>query len=154
MTYNFRLKELREEPINFIRQKEIAKILGVHVSVYSKFENNIAIIPLNHLNTICNYYNVSLDYILGLTKKRQYENHKEQIDFETFMVRFKNLRKEEKLTQEKISSILKIEQSTISKYEKGTRKVSTQYLFAICNKFNISADYLLGKIDSKETFIS
>ena len=57
--YNKRLKELREEPVNFIRQKDLADLIGVHVSVFSKYENETAIIPIEHLNTLCNYLNIS-----------------------------------------------------------------------------------------------
>ena len=65
---NTRLKELRE--LEFLRQQDIADILKVSRSTYSTWEIGIKIIPLKHLNTLANYYNMSMDYILGLTKKK------------------------------------------------------------------------------------
>ena len=36
----------------------------------------------------------------------------------------------------------------LAKYEKGKYIIATTYLYQICKRYNISADYLLGKIDS------
>ena len=150
--YNKRLKELREEPVNFIRQKELADLIGVHVSVFSKYENETAIIPIEHLNILCNYLNISLDYIFGFTNKRNYPNYRKDINQGLTSNRLKELRKERKLTQGKLSDIIKIQQTTISKYESNKRELSTQYLYAICKEFHISADYLLGKTDKPKSY--
>ena len=150
--YNNRLKALREEPVNFIRQKELADLIGVHVSVYSKYENKTANIPIEHLNTLCNHFDVSLDYIFEFTNKRKYENSREMIDTKLSSKRLKELRKELNLTQEKLSDTIKVQQTTISKYENNQRQLSTQYLYAICKEYKISADYLLGKIDKPKYY--
>ena len=146
--YNKRLKELREEPVNFIRQKELTDLIGVHVSVFSKYENETAIIPIEHLNILCNYLNISLDYIFGFTNKRNYPNYRKDINQGLTSNRLKELRKGKKLTQEKLSDIIKIQQTTISKYENKNKIISTKNLYIICKTYNISADYLLGKTDT------
>ncbi len=146
--YNKRLKELREEPVNFIRQKDLADLIGVHVSVFSKYENETAIIPIEHLNILCNYLNISLDYIFGFTNKRNYPNYRKDINQGLTSNRLKELRKGKKLTQEKLSDIIKIQQTTISKYENKNKIISTKNLYIICKTYNISADYLLGKTDT------
>ena len=64
------------------------------------------------------------------------------------MLRLKEFRKENKLTQEKLASILNTNKSVICGYEKGRYIIATPFLYQICKKYNISADYLLGKIDS------
>ena len=58
-----KLIELRED-FN-LKQKDIAKILNITQQTYSLWENGSKIIPLKHLNSLCNYYNVSMDYMLG-----------------------------------------------------------------------------------------
>ena len=146
--YNKRLKELREEPVNFIRQKDLADLIGVHVSVFSKYENETAIIPIEHLNILCNYLNISLDYIFGFTNKRNYPNYRKDINQGLTSNRLKELRKGKKLTQEKLSDIIKIQQTTISKYENKNKIISTKNLYIRCKTYNISADYLLGKTDT------
>ena len=146
--YSKRLKNLREEPINFIRQKEIAKLLDIHVSDYSQYEGEASIIPLIHLNRICNYFNVSLDYIFEFTTQRNYQNIKENIDLEKIGKRIRNLRLTSNLTQEAFAKKINIKQTTISKYERKNRIISTKNLYIICKIYHISADYLLGKIDN------
>lgn len=60
------LRELRED--NDLTQKQIADILGTTQQVYSRYEKGINEVPIRHLITLCRFYNVSADYILGLDK--------------------------------------------------------------------------------------
>ena len=60
------LKELREDCD--YTQAEIAAVLGTTQQVYSRYEQGINEMPLRHLYTLCHYYGVSADYILGLPK--------------------------------------------------------------------------------------
>ena len=64
--YLKRLRELREDRDK--TQTEIAKILGMKQSQYSRYENGIGDIPFDSLITLAKYYGVSTDYILGLKK--------------------------------------------------------------------------------------
>ena len=50
-----------------MKQKEIADILGTTQQVYSRYENGINELPIHHLIVLSEFYNVSTDYILGLT---------------------------------------------------------------------------------------
>lgn len=61
------LRELRED--RDIKQSEIAALLGTTQQVYSRYENGINEMPIRHLRTLCLYYQVSADYILGLAAK-------------------------------------------------------------------------------------
>jgi len=79
-------------------------------------------------------------------KKKNYDNNKKEIDIELSGERLKNFRKENKITQEKLASILNTTQSNIVGYEKGKFLIATPYLYEICEKYKISADYLMGKI--------
>ncbi len=58
------MKELREDSDK--SQKEIANVLGIDQSYYSKYEKGIREFPIHHLITLCNFYKVSADYILGI----------------------------------------------------------------------------------------
>ena len=62
--------------------------------------------------------------------------------------RLKEFRKNNKLTQSKLAVILNTTQSVIADYERGRYLIATPFLYTICKKYNISADYLLGKIDN------
>lgn len=59
--------------------------------------------------------------------------------------RLKNIRKENKLTQDKLAKKLNTNQSVIANYERGRTIISTSFLYTICKEYKVSADYLLGK---------
>lgn len=58
-----RIRELREQ--NNKKQTEIAELLNTKQTVYSRYELNKTELPTHHLMTLCEYYNVSPEYILG-----------------------------------------------------------------------------------------
>ena len=145
MDYTKRLKLIREN--KNLTQKDIANILEITRGLYAQYEIADKIIPISHLNTISNYFNISIDYLLDLNSKQKYPKSKKEIDIEKFSIRLKEFRKENKLTQEKLAKNLNTSHSVISSYESGKTLILTSFLYTICKKYNISADYLLGKID-------
>ena len=60
-----RLRDLREDADK--SQEEIAKIIGTSQSYYAQYENGKRSIPFERAVLLAEYYNVSLDYIAGLT---------------------------------------------------------------------------------------
>ena len=46
-------------------QVEIAEILGASQTMYARYKRGENELPIHHLITLCNYYKVSADYILG-----------------------------------------------------------------------------------------
>lgn len=68
MTYIKRIRDLRED--NDKTQQEIAAILGTSQTMYARYERGANEMPIRHLLTLCDYYKVSADYILGRTNKR------------------------------------------------------------------------------------
>lgn len=126
-------------------QEEIAKELNISRSSYAMWETNNELIPIKRLIEFCELYHVSLDYTLGLTN----QNNKINTNFnsEKYKLRLKEFRKEFKLTQEKLANILNTNKSVLCGYEKGRYIIATPFLYTICSKYNISADYLLGRTD-------
>lgn len=144
--YRNKLKKLRE--INNLLQKDLAKIVGIHEGRYNQYETEIDVIPLKHLIVLCNYFNVSLDYIFDFTDLKQYKNSINEINKKAVGERLKEIRRENKLTQVKLASILNTVHPVIVNYEKGKYLISTAFLYEICRNYKISADYILGKIDN------
>lgn len=66
-----RLKDLREDGGRVIKQQEIANILGTTQQTYSLWELGVREIPFHHVITLAKYYNVSIDYIAGLTNNKR-----------------------------------------------------------------------------------
>ena len=60
------IRELRED--RDLKQSEVAELLGTTQQVYSRYENGVNELPIRHLRTLCKYYHVSADYILGIDR--------------------------------------------------------------------------------------
>ena len=127
----------------------LGKYVEIDRSTLWKYINGYLPIPLKHLNSLCNYFDISLDFVFSLSNNKKYKNYKKEIDKHLFSVRLKEFRKANKITQAKLSEVLQCSNSAISEYEHGKRLISTSHLYTICKKYNISADYLLGKIKVK-----
>lgn len=63
-----RLKDLRED--NDLKQKDIAEYLHIKQNTYSQYENGQRQLPIDILIKLAKYYNVSTDYLLGLSKEK------------------------------------------------------------------------------------
>lgn len=63
-----RLRDLRED--HDLKQKDVANLLGIQQTVYSRYERGFQNIPLEHLVKLADYYQVSLDYIFERDSKK------------------------------------------------------------------------------------
>ena len=62
------LKSLREE--RGMTQTGVAEVLGIAQQTYSKYETGDYDLPVRHLVKLSEFYRVTADYILGMTKFR------------------------------------------------------------------------------------
>ena len=69
MDYIRRIRDLREDRDK--TQWEIAQVLGTSQTMYARYERGASELPIRHLITLCRYYHVSADYILGLDEGKQ-----------------------------------------------------------------------------------
>ena len=69
MDYIQRMRNLRED--NDKTQQQIADYLGTSQTMYARYERGANELPIHHLLALCKYYNVSADYILGLSDKKR-----------------------------------------------------------------------------------
>lgn len=67
-----RLKELREE--RELNQSDIAKKLNISTAAYSYYENEKRDIPTNVLKLLSEFFNCTIDYLLGKTNIRNIED--------------------------------------------------------------------------------
>lgn len=117
----FRLRDLRRE--NNLTGSQLAKILDVtHATVY-RWESGEIIPSQDNLKKLASYFNVSSDYLLGLTDEREpykkpmkfeealkiLENTKRNNDIFTITENFKNL------TDEQLHTIATIVESFTKK---------------------------------------
>ena len=65
LAYIKRIRDLRED--HDLTQREVAAVLGTSQTMYARYERGANELPLRHLMTLATYYNVSTDYLLGVT---------------------------------------------------------------------------------------
>ena len=62
-----RLRDLRED--RDLTQKQCAEIANISKKSYERYENELKRVPSDIIIAFAKYYNVSADYILGLTNE-------------------------------------------------------------------------------------
>ena len=127
-------------------QKEFAKMLDVSISYVSNWENGYNEITIPLLNKICNICDVSFDFMMGFSKKKNGTSKIEEVDKKYLGKRLKEIRKNEGLTQEKMAKRINTYRFLISDYETGRKSIRTADLKQICETFGYSADWCVGKI--------
>lgn len=70
MYYLQRLKDLREDMD--LQQADVARLLKTTQPQYSRYETGERELPIRHLVTLADFYNVSADYILGRTNDKTF----------------------------------------------------------------------------------
>ncbi len=73
--FRIRLKALRKEKLK--TQEEMSKVLGVTRSTYTNYENGYINPPSATIETLANYFDVSIDYLLG---KTNFTTHDKKIE--------------------------------------------------------------------------
>lgn len=137
----FKLKEIRED--HDLTQEDIGNLLSISRQNYFRWETGEKIIPLKHLNTLSNYYQISFDYLCGLSKENNYK--KGNINKKELGKRLKKFRKENNITQQELANVLNTTHSTISAYESGKTTILTIFAYEISKKYHISMDWICGK---------
>ena len=86
-----------------------------------------------------------------VTYTKVFDDKNEGNEMGKMYVRLKKLREENGYSQKQIADYLEIDQSYISKIEKGTRNLNEVSFNNLCLLYNCSPDYLLGKSDEYES---
>lgn len=140
-----RLFDLRE--YKDLSQIKLADYLGITQQTYSLWEKGTKIIPLKHLNNLSNFYEISMDYIVGLTDEKNNSGiiKLTELNKNEIGSRIKRIREDNNLTLRDLAKELNTTSSTISAYETGKTLILTAFAYQICIKYNVSLDWLCGK---------
>ncbi len=66
-----KLRGLRED--NDLTQQQVADILGTSQTMYARYERGANELPIRHLVKLCQFYNVSADYLLETAPDARYK---------------------------------------------------------------------------------
>ena len=64
-----RIEDLRLD--HDLTQQNVADILSCHREVYRRYEKGIRELPLSYACILADYYNVSIDYIVGRSNNKE-----------------------------------------------------------------------------------
>ena len=130
------LKKLREQ--YGLTQKEMADILQIQRPSYTRYENNERQPDNDTLRMLANYFDVSIDYLLGYESESQEITHARKVA--------QNLYTEcSDLDIDLIEKKLGVNYATFKSWIDGLGNYFNDKLFLIADLFNVSVDYLLGR---------
>ena len=140
-----KMRDIRED--HDMTQKDMASILGVNRSTYSLWELGINIIPIKHLCDFADYFNYTIDYVLGLTNSKTKVNIIKGFNLKSLGKNMKEIRTKHKLSQENIANLLGITQACVARYENGLIEISTSNLYKFSKYLKVSLSKLCNKIN-------
>ena len=142
-----RLKELRKE--KNLYQIDVANYLNLKQNSYSQYETETSNIPTIKLKKLALYFNVSIDYLLGLTDIKMAYKPSHVIKVENNMNRLKDVREDRDLLQIDMAKLLEMSQNGYSQYETSYCDIPTHKLVKLAKFYNVSVDYLLYITDER-----
>lgn len=143
MNYYRRIKDCRED--NDLIQQEIADYLNVSRGTYSMYECGSNIIPLFLLDKLSVKYQVSIDYLVGISNNKNNNNEIKPMNFKIMSKRLKEERLKNNFSQKQIAKNLDITQSHYATYENGRNVIPITRMIKLSKLYKISIDYLMGK---------
>jgi transcriptional regulator with XRE-family HTH domain len=139
------LKLLREAKQK--SQQEVCSALNIEQSTLANYENGKRVPKIEILIKIAEYYNCSVDFLLGIEKSGG-DNYSDFILDESefsheFKCRIRELMKESNMTSEEFSTKTGLHPEDVDSYIYGNRMPSIEDLIKIAGALRVSTDYLL-----------
>ena len=140
---SIKLKNLRVN--KNLTQTELANFLNVKRTTYTNWEVGRTEIPIEMLNKIAIYYNINMDYLLCLDKRKNIKTYNKDLNFNIFAINLKKYLKDNNLKIEALAIDANTTISTIWAYLHNKEKIRTCYLYLICLNNKLSVDKLFER---------
>lgn len=127
-------------------RSKVPETIGIPYDLFLKISDYGKIPKPKILVRIADYFQISLEYLLGRTDDKYFyptENIK------TFQQRFKELREEKNMSEYAVTKKLHVSTSYTATWKKPDYLPSLSYLIIISEIFEVSLDYLLGRTDDR-----
>lgn len=129
-------------------QQEVCAALNIEQSTLANYENDRRIPKIEILIKIAEYYQCSVDFLLGVEKNGAIDYSNYQMDTSEFGYEFKcklrDILQEKKITAQQFSEITGFHPEVVDLYLFGNRIPSLEDLIKIAGALDVSADYLLN----------
>ena len=146
--FTLKIKSLRID--HDLTQQNVADKLNINRRTYSNYENGINEIPYEILFKLAIFYDVSLEYLLGLTKRKKRILKSKNFSYTKLLSNLISLRLTNNYMQSDISKIIICNRNTFTQYETGKRKIPIDVLIKLSRIYNTTVDNLFFDINSKD----
>jgi len=123
---------------------EIAKLIPLSQSTLSNALLYGIIPSVKTLMRIADFFNIPINYLLGKTNEEGFDKSSNGI---TFYQRFEELCYEKDVSHYKVAGDCAFDKSSISKWFSKNFLPELEIIELLCEYFNVSPDYLLGRTD-------
>ncbi len=128
------------------KKSELAKIIGISQAILIR-GTNVGMIPsTSSLIKIADYFDVSIDYLVGL---KDNDNFIRSDISTTFQERLYELKQSGQKTEYEIALKLGFQRSLFTKWSEKGYTPSFEIISMLAQYFEVSIDYLLGRTDEK-----
>lgn len=138
-SFGERLKELLIE--KEIKPSVFAKKLDIDLSLVYKYFKNVCKPSLINAINIAEFFNCSLDFLLGLTETYENTNYRFNKDFS---IRFKTLLKEYSISRYRLEKYLNINHQRLDDWYYGKSLPSIDRVIILADYLDCTIDYLVG----------
>ncbi len=143
--FNEILKDMLQD--NNLTVKELAKLTKIQDSLLYKYVNNKTEPTIKNLIKLADYFNCSIDYLIGLSEHEKFVMQKGVKTIKFYEV-YTNLLKEHSLSHYSLCKILGYSMSSLTLWKNGQIPY-LDTLIKIAKYFDVSIDYLVGISEEK-----
>ena len=130
---------------NDLSLRKLSQELNVDDSTFYDYKNHDAVPDLKTAIKIANYFNCSLNYLVGIDDNLNIK-FKHDYDISLFVPRYLKLLQDNSITHHRLCKETGVNESSLWVWKKGAiPKLET--LIKIANYFGVSIDYLVGRAD-------
>ncbi len=127
-------------------RSEICKLIPLSQSTLSNALTYGIIPSTKTLVKIADFFDISINFLLGKTDVEEFDKSSSV----TFLSRFETLCSENKVSHYKVANDCLFDKSNISRWVSKGFLPELEILELLCDYFNVSPDYLLGRTDYKD----
>jgi len=145
LSFQKRFKSLLEE--SDYSRSEIAKLIPLSQSTLSNALTYGIIPSTKTLIKIADFFDISINFLLGKTDTEDFYKSSSPA---SFLSRFESLCSEKEVTHYKVAADCLFDKSNISRWISKGFLPELEILELLCDYFNVSPDYLLGRTEDKD----
>ena len=145
LSFQKRFKDILDD--SEYKRTEIVKLIPISQSTLSNALTYGIIPSTKTLLKIADFFDISINYLLG---KTDVEGFDKSSSTASFLSRFESLCSEKEVTHYKVASDCLFDKSNISRWISKGFIPELEILELLCDYFNVSIDYILGRTDYKD----